>query len=362
MERPSRWFLYFLKRSLSQRRGRFVIAAAAVLLSTAVVTALATLSLGIRDKIGAELKQYGANMIVTDRNGREIPAEIASAIRSLERFVKDSSFQVYGTSSAGGEAVEIIGAEPAKMRGYRIYGKLPQNDREAMVGINLKDRLKARQGERLLFGASGELYAVTALFEKGSDEDSAVVMPLDAARRLLHMNGVSAVLLNADTDHLQEAEKAIRAAWPDLQVKTLRQVAVAEERVLGRIQLLMLLVTAVVLLSSVIALGSTMGANVIERLEEIGLMKAIGATRDDIRRFFMSEAALAGVVGGCAGYVLGVAAAEMISRTAFGSFIPVSLFVAPCIVVLGVCIAAFATYLPVRDAMKVVPARILRGE
>jgi len=117
-----------------------------------------------------------------------------------------------------------------------------------------------------------------------------------------------------------------------------------------------------VLFSSVIALGSTMGANVIERMEEIGLMKAIGATPGDIRKFFMSEAALAGLAGSLGGCLAGVLAAEAVSRTAFGSYVPLSMLVVPGAFVLGISIAMLSTYFPVRDAMKVAPASILRGE
>ena len=356
------WFRYFLTKAISQRRGRFILSSAAVMLSVAVVTALATISLGVRDKIGAELKQYGANMLVTHRDGEMIDGNVADAVRSLSPSIKDASFQVYGTAPIRKASVEVIGIEPGRMKGFRVYGVLPVNPDEIMVGANLKDALKAKQGDVVRFDGNEQAFKVTALFEKGSDEDGMIVVPLAGARDLLGLSGVSAVLINADTARLHEVEVAIVGRYPFLEVKTLRQVAVAEERILGRIQLLMLIVTGVVLFSSVIALGSTMGANVIERIEEIGLMKAIGATRGDIRRFFMFEAALAGLAGSLAGYAAGVAAAEAISRTAFGSFVPLSLPVAPGAVLLGISIAIAATHFPVRDAMKVVPAKILRGE
>ena len=105
-----------------------------------------------------------------------------------------------------------------------------------------------------------------------------------------------------------------------------------------------------------------MGANVIERREEIGLMKALGATRADIRRFFLSEALLAGFFGACAGYLFGVAVAEAVSVKAFGSYVPVNLLVVVAAVASGMVISAVSTYFPVRDAMRYNPAVILRGE
>jgi len=356
------WFVYFLKRSIAERKGRFIIASAAVMLTVTVVTALATLSLGIRDKIGAELKQYGANMIITDRAGGAIDLLVANNISTMQEYVQGVSFHLYGTAAIKQAVIEIIGTEPDKMTGYRVYGSLPRAADEVMVGVNLKDVLKVKQGDVVRFDNGAAGFRVTALFEKGSDEDSTLVMPIEGARKLLHVEGVSAVLLNVDTALLHEAESSFRQRYPSVEVKTLRQVAVAEEHILSRIQLLMLLVTAVVLFSSIIALGSTMGANVIERMEEIGLMKSLGATREHIRDFFMFEAAAAGLAGAVAGYLLGVAAAEVVSKTAFGSFIPVTIGVAPLSILLGIFIAVISTYLPVRDAMKIVPAQILRGE
>src|SRR5512145_2865043 len=127
------WFRYFLGRSLAQRRGRFVLSASAVMLAVSVVTALATISLGVREKIGAELKQYGANMIVTPQDGLPIAPAVTDAVRSISPAVKDSTVQLYGTAIISGISVEIIGAEPAKMTGYRLQGAVPVKDDELMI-------------------------------------------------------------------------------------------------------------------------------------------------------------------------------------------------------------------------------------
>lgn len=356
------WFFYFLKKSISQRKGRFIISSAAVMLTVMVVTALVTLSTGIRDKIGAELKQYGANMIVTDSSGKEIDQAVAEAVKDFSAGIRDAVFQIYDSVSVKGITLEIVGMDPRKMTGYRLLGTLPRGEREIMAGVTAGDVLGIKPGSSIRFDGSVGEYRVTAVFEKGSDEDSFLVLPIQAARDLVKKSGVSAVLLNANTKQMKHIEDKIRSAYPFLQVKTLRQVAVAEERILTRIQLLMLLVTAVVLISSVIALGSTMGANVIERREEIGLMKSLGATREDIRNFFMIETTFSGLAGSLAGYCTGILAAEAVSKTAFGSFVPVNASVILISVFLGLSIAILATYFPVRDAMKIVPAEILRGE
>lgn len=359
--RQSRWFLYFLKRSIRERIGRFALAAAAVFLGASIVSALVTLSAGVRERIGAELTSYGANMIVTDASGGTIDWADAERVQRYSDDIRNASLRIFGTVAVSGRWVEVIGMEPSGMAAYRVSGTAPAAADEAMIGTDISTILGIKTGDELLFDG-GRRLAVRGIFESGSDEDKAVVMPLRTAADLLGIEGAHAVLLNADAGRLNALEAAIRGAFPSLAVKTVRQVARAEEALLSKMQTLMLVVTAVVLFSSVIALGSTMGANVIERTGEIGVLKALGATRQDIAKFFLSEAALSGFFGAFAGWLCGVATAEIVSRAAFGSYIPVTLNGLLAALAVGLPLGVLATLLPVRSAMRMVPAEILRGE
>ena len=356
------WFFYFLKKSILERSGRFVIASAAVMLTVTAVTALVTVSSGIRDKIGSQLSRYGANVIVTDARGGTISRETAEALTTLSADVRESSFQVYGTIRTGTDDVEVIGKDLGRLSGYRIYGRVPEAPNEAMAGVNLRDVLGLKEKGLLPLAGTKETLTITGFFERGSDEDSALIMPLAAAQKMLGLSGVSAVLLNMDTRAIAKFEQDALVRFPQLRTKTLRQVAVAEEQLLEKVRLLMFLVTAVVFFSSVIALGSTMGATVIERIEEIALMQSLGAAPGRIRALFLAEAALAGTAGSVAGYAAGFVAAEAVSKTAFGEFVPISIAAGPLALVCGILIAALTAYFPIRNVMKLMPAKILRGD
>jgi putative ABC transport system permease protein len=127
-------------------------------------------------------------------------------------------------------------------------------------------------------------------------------------------------------------------------------------------QLLMILVTLVVLFAAVVSIASTMGANVLERREELGLMMAIGATRGEIGMFYKAEALLIGLTGGMTGFVFGYISAQAISRGAFESFISMPLSLPLLSLAAGVLISLSASHFPVRDAIREKPALILRGE
>ncbi len=353
-------------RSISQRKGRVVIASLSVMLAVAVVTAMLGITFGIREKLGAELKAYGANIIVAPQKGHYLDYETLESISRLNH-VEEAAGQVFGRVFINKQGVEIIGLEVSRLkdRGWRLFGNWPDKKGEILAGVNLKDALRLEPGRTLALESEGKKtdFTVSGLFEKGGPEDSALIVSLPEAWELTGAAGrLSAVLVRGKSGELESVAKSIRAAAPAASVKTLRQVAFAEESLLVKIQLLMALVTVVVLSATVISVASTMGANVLERREEIGLMKALGATRKGISSFYSAEAILIGLAGGLSGFLFGYFSAQAVSKGAFNSFIAAPSYLPLFSLAMGLAVSVTAAYFPVRGAMKYEPAVILRGE
>ncbi len=359
-------FFFFFVRSISQRKGRVVIAALSVALAVGIITALAGITSGIRDKLGAELKAYGGNIIISPKDAGYLDSEVLNSIRKLTS-VEDISGQVYGSALVNGHSLELLGIDIAQIKGkgWRLFGQWPQSNGEMIAGINLRDILKIQENKIVLIENSGRKkeFVVKGFIEKGGSEDSAVIVSIPDAWELLGINGMlSAVIVRSAAGKADIAVKEIGALLQDASVRTLRQVAVAEESLLTKIQLLMILVTVVVLSAAAISVGSTMGANVLERREEIGLMKALGAARRQIGLFYHTEALLVGFSGGTAGFILGYVSSQAISRAAFDSFIGMPWYLPFLSLITGVLISILASHFPVRNAMSYNPAVILRGE
>jgi putative ABC transport system permease protein len=141
-----------------------------------------------------------------------------------------------------------------------------------------------------------------------------------------------------------------------------RQIARTSEGLLAKVKLLMIMVTAVVLVSAGSSVAGTMSTTVLERSKEIGLMKAMGGTRWEVLLIFSAEAAFLGIVGGVAGYLLGSGIAQFITKTVFDAsadFIPwfasVSLGVSLFLALLG-------SVGPMISVFRLDPVRSLRGE
>jgi putative ABC transport system permease protein len=359
-----RWFIYFLKRSLAQRKGRVAVASISVMIATAIVVSALGLSLGIRKKLGGELKAYGANVIVTPREGY-IDEEVEARIAEIPG-VSGLSGQFYSRAALNGTDVELIGLdlEAVKGRGWKLEGKWP-GEREVLLGASVRDALGLGPGEVVAL-RSDEKEArlrVSGILETGGPEDTSVIMGRLPAQGLAGLEGkLGAVLVRAETDTIETTVDLMRERFAFLEVKTLRQVAYAEESFLGKIELLMALVTLVVLLASSISVSSTMSATVIERMKDIGLMKAIGGTKKRIRNFYLAEGCAIGLIGGLSGYAAGFLSAQAVSGGAFGSYIEVPVFIFALSLVMGVFISVSSSLLPLADALRYKPSTILRGE
>jgi putative ABC transport system permease protein len=124
---------------------------------------------------------------------------------------------------------------------------------------------------------------------------------------------------------------------------------------------LMIFISGISLVVGGIVIMNIMLVSVVERTREIGIRRALGATRRDIRRQFLTESVLLALVGGVAGVLLGVIIAKVIS-TAF----PLPTLVRPSLVISGLLIAvitgAVAGFFPARHAARLPPVEALRFE
>ena len=361
-----RWFFLFFKKSLSRRRGRVVMASFSVTLAVAVMTGMAGITSGIGEKLGSELKAYGANIIISPGEGGYIDYGRVNEISGLDS-IASADGQVYASAGVAEQMVEVLGidGDVLKDRGWRFSGERPEKKNEMLAGVNLKEVLDLDTGSVILLTTPLKKmqFAVTGFVETGGDADSSFIMSIQDAWELTGRHDkLDAVLVRSAAGKLEHAVGDIRSILPDLPVKTVRQVAFAEESLLNKIQLLMLLVTVVVLFTSVISGAGTMGANVLERREEIGLMMAIGATKKEISLFYTAEAVLIGLSGGVCGFLTGYLAAQLISKGAFDSYISVPWYIILLSIAGGLFISVVSGHFPVRNAMKQSPAVILRGE
>ncbi len=139
--------------------------------------------------------------------------------------------------------------------------------------------------------------------------------------------------------------------------------------ILAIVELVLVIIAFVSLVVGAVGIMNTMYTSVLERTKQIGIMKAVGASRDAIMSLFLVESGIIGLVGGILGIILGLLLSYGIGVTAsrFGvpglfSFAAVDYFQLLVIVILTFITGIISGILPARQASRMQPSEALRYE
>ena len=207
-------------------------------------------------------------------------------------------------------------------------------------------------------------FNVTGILSTGGEEESYIYMSLEDLQKLTgdETLDVAELSVTAAADELEGYSEAINQSGDGIKSRLVKRVAKSEASVLGKLQGLVFLVTVVVLLLTMICVSTTMMAVVSERRREIGLRKALGASDSSIRKEFLGEGMFLGGLGGLLGAILGFVFAQVVSVNVFGSSIRFQPLLLPVTIIVSMAIAAVSCQLPIKRAVAIDPAIVLKGE
>jgi putative ABC transport system permease protein len=414
-------FIRILGKSLSKRKSRIAIAVISVIIGAAIATALLSVSLDVSEKISEEFRKYGANLLVvpeSDTIDVGFPGVEFGSVTE-QRYINESDLwkikTIYWRNNVLGftpllyQVVEV-GDEYNKQsvvlvgtyfnRDIKILEPYSENDpsifntgaekislwwnvegswitnsndtTSSMIGTNVAKKLKLEIGDSytITYGEKGlneTIYNLTVLgiITTGGNEDDQIFVNLQLAQNLtsrldkVHTVQVSALCNACPVDTFAtEIEEKI----PEIEARTVKQLVSVEMNILGKIENMMFLITIVALFASALGVLTTMTTSVIERQKEIGLMKSVGAENKRIMSLFFSEATIIGIIGGIAGYAVGIILSQFIGMSVFNTYIAPHYEIIPIVLLISIIIAILASIFPIRRAIKIEPAIVLRGE
>ncbi len=389
--------LRILVKSISKRKNRVAIAIVAVVMGASITGALVTTSMNVKEKVGLEFRQYGANILLVPRT-ENIPISIGDVDYGSvteQRYVEQSDLSkindiswsknilgyvpyLYSVVSVGDQKAVLSGVWFDQIKKISPWWDLrgswigDRNDtRSAIIGIGISEILEVDLGDELTVSfndtvnETAHTLNVVGIVSTGSSEDNQIFVTLSLAQDITGLEGkvstvqVSALCTGCPVEVIAgEIEEQI----PYVQAKSVKQMVRAEMEILGKIEELMIMIAVVALLASALGVMTTMTTSVVERTKEIGMMKAIGAENKKIASLFFLEALIIGLVGGVLGYIAGLGVAQFIGMSVFNSSVSPRLSVLPLVVGISVGITVLASAIPVRRAMTIEPAKVLRGE
>ena len=263
---------------------------------------------------------------------------------------------------------------------------------EIMVGTALATEKRWTVGETIeLTTSQGSMNGeIVGIYDAGGDEDDQIFATLDAVQALTDREGKVAsievsALTTPDNDLARRAARnpaaltsrdyetwyctayvsaicyQIQEAITGSVASAVRQVAESEGMILDKTKLLMILITALSLIGSALGISNLVTASVMERAQEIGLLKAIGAKDHSITGVVMTEILITALIGLAAGTALGFGFAQLIGRSVFGSAIDMNPAVIPIVAAL-IALVTIAGSLPaIRMVLRLKPAEVLHG-
>jgi len=332
---------------LRTRKLRAGLSALGIAIGVAAIVAVLGLSASSQAGLLNEINQLGTNLL-TVSNGQNVtggtaelpttaPAMIGriSGVQRVQTtgtvggtnayrnpFIPPVNTNALTVQAASLDLLPVVATSVAQ--GHYLNAATAQEP-VAVLGAAAAQRLEIDHvypGERIWVGGQW-LYVVGILRPAVlvSAIDSSVLVGYPAAAKYLGFDGhPSTIYVRAQNDRVTAVDNLLGAtANPEnpsgVNVSQPSDVLVAQAEAKSALNGLFLGLGAVALLVGAVGVANIMIISVLERRSEIGLRRALGATKGHIRTQFLSEAVLLGLLGGVVGVALGVASTSVYAHT-----------------------------------------------
>ena len=350
---------------------RTAATAAALMIGLALIAFVATLGAGLRNSVKDALgKQVKADYVLTpsSKGSSSFPAQTASALAGV-RGVEVVSNIRSDRANVLGASTTVAGVEPATIdRVYRFAWKQGSDAAVshlgggAIVDSNYASKHHLRIGSRLTVqasnGATKQLTVVATYHPPQADPvlpsvvisqaafDSTFPRPQNA-QALLNVAG------GANPTMTAELTRAL-TAYPDAKIQTRTAWVTAQSKNFDQVLDLFYVLLALSVIISLFGMINTLVLAVFERTRELGMLRAIGMSRRQMRRMIRHESIVTALIGAALGLPLGVLLAALVTRAlgslGIGFHVPGQQLAA--FVLLAVAAGIGAAVLPARRAAR----------
>jgi putative ABC transport system permease protein len=333
-----------LARENSVRQpGRTLVTALALTVGLGLVAFISVLAAGTKATIDQAVdRSFAGNLIVQDTSSGEggIPAAIAPAVRSIDGVgsvtaIAFTKGDVRDLSKPGAPVLDetspVTAIEPESFgRMYKVEWEHGSAATLATLGedgtVLTKKFASAHHllvGQRLLvLTASGHQVTLTV---RGIIKEEAVGLfsNLTISRSLARTafgqreDGVDFVAYASganDTQVRRGIDALLRANFPQTHSQTAAQYTQEQSNKVNKLLLLVYVLLALSVLVSLFGIVNTLVLSIYERTHELGMMRAIGASRRQIRQMIRYESLITALIGGVLGLVVGVLGAVLVAE------------------------------------------------
>jgi putative ABC transport system permease protein len=313
--------------------GRTAVTAAALMIGLALVSFVAVFAAGLRGSIDNAIEQtLVSDLIIANNDGfSDIPARTADAVAEIDGVevaspIRYTQNEVDGAD--GGGYLTLV--DPQTVEGVLTLD-WEEGSQDVLAGLGADDAaVDEKWAEENGFEVGEAFTATTGSGEeidytvRGTFKDNTDFMGDYAASDVnaeAYGEGTNAtnVLVNVGGDADAEAVRAeiedtLEAGFPTVETQNQQELkdTIGEElnTLLGAVYALLLLAVIV----SLFGIVNTLALSIHERTRELGLLRAVGTSRRQVRRIVRYEAVITALIGAVLGTILGVVFAVIVSR------------------------------------------------
>ena len=326
-------FIKLAVNNLLRHKIRSMLTLIGIAASVAVLFSIVSFNRGFEKGLNNELQKTGIHFMIVPAG---CPHEVASLVLHgavTPKFIDIKTLDV-ARQTSGVELVSpmlitqlanlekdrldlVHGMDMAHVSalkpGWRLEGAVPERDDGLILGSEIAAHDNINVGDTIRYGAHN--FKVAAIIGKtGSQEDAFVYMPIGALQEIIEKrDGLTAIGIKvAAPERLDQVTEALAMQVPGIQIVTMSDVMRSLGSLANSAKVLSMSIAVIALLISAVGVMNSILMAVFERTQEIGMMRAIGASRLDIFRIIMKETLLLTTSAGVAGIFVSSVAAGIV--------------------------------------------------
>ncbi len=329
-------------KNLKRKKVRTILTVFGVSIAVAVLIILLGFSLGYNKALTNDIDKMGYQVLITAKGcpyeaatlmlkggggltymEQDIYNKVANDPR-IDKLTPQLMHTIYDSERQDGRGgfVMYIGIERSYLD-LKPWSKFKvgewfssDNADEAILGYEAAELEQRTVGDQIFIPGINKILTVKGVFERtGTQDDGVIFLPLKTAQRIFDLSnklsGIGIKLKEINT--LPEFEKELYDV-PSIQVVSMAQVKGTVLSLVSTTRTLITSIAIVAIFIAIIGVVDTILMSVFERTQEIGVMKAIGASKIDIFKLIWMETILICFAGGLGGIIIAVLGGNIVEH------------------------------------------------
>lgn len=330
-------FLKLAFKNLIRYKTRSILTAFGIASAVALLFSILSFNNGFKMSLDKELQRTGIHFMIVPSgcpyevtsfilHGTVIPEFLDEEIMEKVKAIKGIDFVspillaqlpnperkrvdlVYGL-----DMTDIFKLKPE----WEIEGRLPEKWDEILVGSTVAKAYKLRTGDEIIYTLENKRFKVTGILKETKTQDDAFFyMPIHTLQSIINKpRGITAAGVRVEDPIMFDniiGETHIKV--PQAQTVTMGEIIEGISNITSSARTLSLSIAIIAVLISAIGTANLILTTVFERTQEIGMMRAIGASRVYIFSIVINETIILASIGGTIGIFLSIIGSPFIEK------------------------------------------------